>query len=405
MSITRCHPLTGSLLALSLLTACESRRPAAETAVRPGTDTPAAATDSVLPAPARVMPPVPASPNTGPVVSQYRRYVGTVGAAPVVLELAGADSVRGSYYYQRRGGLLTLAAARSATGQPLTLRETDAGRPTGRWQTREPLGPVLSGTWHSPDGRRQLPFTLREDHTGAARYTLEAYDSEMPATAQSRDCGNPADTLRFALGVVHVLPPYPTAALRQVARALLPAPYARLQRYTDQQLRAEGGCSRTVRSAWVTYNADELLSVEQFEYVDGFGAHPNGASGYQTFDLRTGRALTLAELLRPGFELPLRRLLSTRLRTDPGYADFYRDDVEGDTAQIWWPPGPDQQPLAPLPKAGFHLTPQGLGFGYNPYEIGPHVLGPQLVELSYQEIKPLVRPGSALARLLQRRGL
>ncbi|MCC3157013.1 RsiV family protein [Hymenobacter sp. 15J16-1T3B] len=400
---TSCQRLRGVGLALSLLTACESRRLPAD-AAPPVAGTLAAGVDSTAAA-ASEGPSAPAHPTAaGPALSSYRRYVGTVGAAPVVLELTVADSVRGTYYYQRRGGPLTLAA-RPAAGAPLVFRETDGGRLSGRWQAQQPLGPELSGTWLSPDGRRRLPFRLREDYAGAVRYVLEAYESEMPATAQSRECGNPADTLRFELGVVHVLLPYPSAAVGRVARALLPAPPARLQRYLDQQLREEGECSRVVRSAWLTYNADDLLSVEQFELVDGFGVHPNSGSSYRTFDLRAGRELQLTDLLRPGFELPLRRLLSARLRTDPGYADFYHDDIEGDTAQLWWPAGPDGQPLAPLPKQGFHLTPAGLGFGYNPYEIAPYVVGPTVIEISYPDLKPLVRPGSPLARLLRARGL
>lgn len=379
--------LLGALLALSLLTACESRRPATDTTAPPAT-VPPAAPDSAGRQPARV--PFPKPDQVG---STYHRYVGTVGAAPVVLELSGTDSVGGSYYYQRRGGLLLLAGARAADGA-LTLRETDpeTGRPSGRWQTRQPLGPVLSGTWKSADGRRQLPFELREDYQDAVRYTIDTHDQQ----SEPEDCGlgdGSAQPTSLQWDAVRLEPPKPASA-------------AQVQRRLDQESAALIACVEVEETARVTYNADFLLSIEWFRHEFAAGAaHPVGYYRYLTFDLRTGRPLALKELLRPDFELPLRRLLSEHLRTDPIYADFYQGEIEGDSTQTRWPLGPDGRPLAPLPRPGYYLTPTGLAFQYDMYEIAPYVMGPQLVGLSYQELKPLVRPGSPLARLLERRGL
>jgi hypothetical protein len=399
----------GALLTLGLA-ACETRRPVAETAAPPAS-APAIPPGSVAGAPdSAAFSPRPSAPHPAvtthpaPVARAYRRYVGTVGTAPLVLVLAVADSVQGSYYYPRRGGLLTLSVAHSAAGQPLTLRETDAGRLTGRWQTRQPLGPVLSGTWHSPDGRRQLPFRLREDYSGAVSYAIETYSSEGEPT----DCG-------LGDGQTHVtsetrdvvyLPPPVTAAVARVQRQLLPAPHAQLQRHLDRQVRNSGECAATVESARVMYNADFLLSIEWFEHTYAFGTpHPTGYYRHRTFDLRTGRLLALAALLRPRFELPLRRLLSAHLRADSDYWDSYGDEIENDSTQTRWPPGPDGRPLAPLPQSGYYLTPAGIGFQYDMYEIAMYVHGPVLVEISYQEMQPLVRPGSPLAALLRERGL
>ncbi|RAK69911.1 RsiV family protein [Hymenobacter edaphi] len=388
MPITR-HPLTSSLLLLSLLTACDARRPATGTAAAPAVKSPnpsaavAADSDAAEPEPSA------ATARPSPTVRTYLRYAGTVGPTPVVLELTVADSVQGHYYYQRRGGLLTLSAARPAAGQPLTLRETEAGRLTGRWQTQQPLGPTLSGTWLSPDGRRQLPFELREDYTGAVRYTINTYNRRT----KPGDCGlddGQKHSSSEQWDAVYLLPP--------VSAAL-----AKVQRQFDNRVRAFEACTETEESAWVTYNADFLLSIERFRHTHVYGTpHPTGYYRPTTFDLRTGRLLKLSDLLKPGFELPLRRLLSVRLRTDYIYGEFYQDEIEGDSTQTRWPPGPDGKPLAPLPRNGYYLTPADLGFQYDMYEIAPYVMGPILVELGYREIKPLVRSGSPLAQLLHR---
>ncbi|RTQ52557.1 DUF3298 domain-containing protein [Hymenobacter gummosus] len=397
MLIMRCWPLAGCLL---LAAACESRRPTTETATPPAqagkttiaADSGATAADSAAGAPKPAAPDSAAAP-AAPVVQAWRRYVGTVGTAPVVLELetVGSAPVQGHYFYHRgRGGRLMLHSNRTRPGQPLTLQESDQDRATGRWQTRQPLGPVLSGTWYSPDGRRQLPFRLREDYTDGVRYTINTYSRQF----ESADCAPGEEQVSEAQWDELRLRPPVSAAL------------GRVKRHFDQLEHMAEPCIDSKETVEVTYNADFLLSVEQFHHEFAAGTpHPTGYYSYATFDLRTGRALPLAELLRPDFELPLRRLLSARLRTDPGYADFYQGEIEGDSTQTRWPLGPDGQPLVSLPHSGYYLTPAGVGFQYNMYEIGPYVMGPQLVELSYRDIRPLVRPGSALARLLQRRGL
>ncbi|UYZ61790.1 RsiV family protein [Hymenobacter weizhouensis] len=408
--------LVSGIMTFSLLATCESCRPDAERATNfPKTNTlPATAVvnpvDSTASVPDSAVSAPPASDSaamarTSLVVREYRRYVGTVGTVPVVLELTGADSIRGSYYYQGRGGLLTLSAARPAAGQPLVLRETDdTGSLTGRWQTQQPFGPTLRGAWRSPDGRRQFPFALREDYAGAVRYSIETYSSY----SKSKDCG-------LGDGRTHItseeqdvvyLRPHLTAAEAKVQRQLLPAPHSQLQQYFDKQLRSSGACRELKKLAWVTYNADFLLSIQTFEHEFNVGTpHPVGYYYHTTFDLRTGRPLELGELLRAGFKMPLRRLLSAHLRTDSLYVDFYRAEIEGDSAQTRWPLGPDGEPLAPLPQNGYYLMPSGIGFQYDMYEIAPYVYGPILVEISYREIKPLLRPDGPLAQLLQRRGL
>jgi len=114
-------------------------------------------------------------------------------------------------------------------------------------------------------------------------------------------------------------------------------------------------------------------------------------------DLTTGRQITLPSQLRPGYERPLRHLLSQHLRheanPDPSQAQAWRAD--------------QNQPiiLVSLPNAyeGFALTAQGLEATYahpSLYSGGGDSRPVHRVLIPY-----LVRPGTLLARLLRARGL
>ncbi|OON70064.1 RsiV family protein [Hymenobacter sp. CRA2] len=334
----------------------------------------------------------------------YRRYTGRVGQLPVVVELLITDSgTAGTYYYQRRGGTLGLKAAKARPDQPLLLEETAGSQPTGRWQSAQAPGPRLSGTWRSVDGRRELPFELTEDYTGAVRYAIEWYSSQGKKAADSVGCLRAGDTASYALEVVHLLDADRNPVLQRIQKQLLPAPYPTLQAYADEQ--TSSSCEQTEQQAQVTYNADQLLSLTRFEQIYQFGgAHPTHEFTPLTFDLRTGRRLLLPDLLKPGYEQPLRRLLTKRLLADNLYGDFYRDEggQPGQPFERWTDEQGNPQALVPLPGSGFSLMPGEISFQWNEYEIGPYVIGPQTVNISYADLRPLLRPTGPLAPVLAR---
>ena len=331
-----------------------------------------------------------------------RRYTGRVGRYPVVMELTFSDTITmGTYYYQRHGQSLDLKAARDTPGKPLLLREVIGDSLLATWQATQPAGPVLSGTWQSADGKRQLPFALQEDYNGAVRYTFEQFESSGEQAADSVECMRAGDnTVELTMEVVHLLDMASSKALQQVQQQILPAPYPQLQAYVDKWIADGGDCSTIEKSSWVTYNANNLLSVTLFEQVYHFGAaHPTHQSTPLTFDLRTGKQLRLQDLLRPGYEQPLRQLLTKRLQKDPLYGEFYRDEggEAGQPFELW-----QNEELVPLPHGGFQLTPAGVEFTWQEYEIGPYVIGPQTVEVSYADMRPLMRSKSALSELMAR---
>lgn len=97
-----------------------------------------------------------------------------------------------------------------------------------------------------------------------------------------------------------------------------------------------------------------------------------------------GQPLTVESQLRPGYERSLRPMLVCHLPA--GLVDICLSKT---------------QLLTTKPDAGMCLTWNGLEAAYE----GPVKCGMVSVAVPYRELRPLVRPGTPLARMLAARGL
>jgi hypothetical protein len=365
----------------------------------------------------------PAAPPVAAKVAAFtgfRRYRGTVGGQPVTVELTiGPKSEKsallvceGFYSYDRHpGGQLLLKAPQPyPPQQPLLLAEAESEQPrqaTGRWQATQPAGPTLAGTWTSPTGK-QLPFSLHEDYTDgqghlmAVRYELldehaqgapckpEAYEGEDAADYRQRMRGLPAASLDRQY--LHLLGP---EATRPALRALQ-CPTPRARRAEMRAALAEvGDCANSTDNLTVTYNAYGLLAVSEYheEYYQGT-PHPNHTLDATIYDLRTGQALALSDLLKPDTDHTLRQLITSALRTDMELsATEVLHPAEGDTA------------TTELPHTGVGLAAEGMVFEYTDSELGAYAYGMPAVTIAWVELMPLLRPSTPVAQMLRARGL
>jgi hypothetical protein len=352
------------------------------------------ATHSIVP----VRPFPLALPSTSPPFRGYHRYRGTIGSLPVTVEVTVAPDAygahqsltcRGSYFYDRRGQPLSLQAVGYQPQRPLVLRETvylDEQARTGEWRATQPLGPHLTGTWRSADGRRQLPFLLREDYQGAVRYEVLTTVRKGPRCPDSDDHINgPYATL--SRDFVHLLGP---DTLRPGQRRLqCPSPTAR----RTQVRRAVAECIHLTEWTTISFNGHDLLSVSTSQEEAGFGRpHPSFSGADKVYNLRTGQRVTLAQLLRPGTDSLLLQLLTPRL------AQYVADYFDQPLRPLTWEPH--------LPEGGFGLGSEGLTFSY--WESDGVASWPcvgQDVVVPYAELLPLLRPVSPLTPLLRERGL
>ena len=305
------------------------------------------------------------------------------------------DSVgcQGRYSYNRSGKPLSLCSEGFSPTTPLVLQETqylDEQALTGRWHAAQPVGPLLSGTWTSADGKRQLPFELRESYADAIRYEV------LTASATGRIC-DPEDTLGGVNGpnsiltrdYLHLLSP---ATVRLGLRRLQCPTPARRRAQLRRDARQEE-CVYLTENVNVDLNGYGLLSIWRGRDEEGFGhLHPYYSWRNTVYDLHTGQALRLSDLLRPQTDSLLLCLIMPRL--ERYLADFYDRKI----SKL------DQEPG--LPESGFSLTSEGILFMYGESDgVASWPCIEQSVVIPYRELLPLLRAHSPLAALLQDRGL
>lgn len=371
------------------------------------------APEPALRRPSRLVVEAPAAP-TGPatehtqVTTPTQRYVGTVGGEPatVALRWVRPDSVVGFCYLWRQATAYALTTTtRRQPGRwqlglaPATVFHQPPTEPVaspGYWQLTSGPGPQLRGYWRDAAGRQQ-PLALHESYRGGVRYAIENLCiTAPPGEADEQRAEHRSDFLRL-LG---------PAAHSPLARELYPSRAERRAQVLDNE--GEAFCTSKIE---VQLNDFDLLSYYQFDLIDPFEGQNDLSLSATLLDLRTGRELSVTSQLRPGYQRPLRRLLTWQLQHNPQF-NYLEPGQNPADAQAWgWHDAQGRPtPMVSLPTGGEALALTGPGLEATYY--GGTLLGsggplepryPVLVP--YQALRPLVRSGTPLARMLQARGL
>ncbi|MDO7877695.1 hypothetical protein Q5H93_23365 [Hymenobacter sp. ASUV-10] len=376
--------------------------PAAELQpVPPPAPAPPALTAAAAPEPEPPCPPRPWAFVRLPAARrrlQVRRYVGTLGQQSITAELRWhhPDSIEARYYLRWGGPEVSLYASRTQPGQ-LVLRgcaDCTDSLDVVEWRLSHPPGATLTGTWRH-QGRPQ-PLALRESYAGAVRYTIETMllrGGGLPIG----DC-EPAWQQRDFLMLLN--PKAVPAALRPVLAPSL----ARRQERVWHKLEGDGKATYTDD---VRLNGFGLLGYQTSIWSRAFGGTSDEGMEGHIFDLKAGKELTFASQLRPDYELPLRRLLTRHLLHDPEF-----DDINTGRSHSWaWQDEANKaNALVPLPNPdsfgeSLTLTAEGLEVTYDSFTLFGNGGRPTPVVVPYRELRPLVRPGTPLARMLQARGM
>lgn len=136
----------------------------------------------------------------------------------------------------------------------------------------------------------------------------------------------------------------------------------------------------------VLYNANGIFSLN-FDLAYFYAtAHPNYARTFANLDVRTGRRITLDDVLVAGYRPRLNRIAEERFRASKGLkpADSLKQagyEFPNDTFML---------------NDNFSIGPTGITFFYNPYEIASYADGPTELLLTYRQIRDLLRPDGLL---------
>ena len=141
----------------------------------------------------------------------------------------------------------------------------------------------------------------------------------------------------------------------------------------------------------ILYNDNNLLTYYLLDYTYTGGAHGMETNNFTVVNIKTGEALTLNDLFKPGYETQLTSLLTSKLKlmaktgpeeklSDHG---FFVDDIS--------------------PNSNFYITASGIGFFYNHYEIAPYASGQTDILLTFHDLLPILRNPGPVSKFLKRR--
>ncbi|CAN5752729.1 hypothetical protein BH10BAC2_BH10BAC2_07180 [soil metagenome] len=117
------------------------------------------------------------------------------------------------------------------------------------------------------------------------------------------------------------------------------------------------------RHLLIMFQSEKFISMGDYSYAYTGGAHGNYGTGYHVLDLLNMKELSIKDVLNEAGQKALPNILEAQFRTDHNL-------MSTDSLQEG---GLFENKIAPTDN--FFITPNGIGFCYMPYEIGPYVMG------------------------------
>ncbi len=134
------------------------------------------------------------------------------------------------------------------------------------------------------------------------------------------------------------------------------------------------------RNVGIYWQSEKVIVLSAWEFSFTGGAHPSSSLSFASFDVASGRQLALSDVLVDGAEAQLVPLVKAALEAHLG-APLSEAGLDI--------PDDGNPPLA----QNWAINAEGLTFFYNPYEIGPYVIGAPDAAISREQLDGLIRPG------------
>ena len=143
-------------------------------------------------------------------------------------------------------------------------------------------------------------------------------------------------------------------------------------------------------STKIGYIDSLVISVHKdlAEYYAG-AVHGNYGTGFYNIDRRTKTLLRESDYFVEDYAAQLIKILQRRLLISYKVKTLEElEEKEGISA------------VDITPNDNCSIGPKGLTYIYNPYEIGPYALGQVTIFVPYEDLQPILRPGSILSHYL-----
>jgi hypothetical protein len=136
---------------------------------------------------------------------------------------------------------------------------------------------------------------------------------------------------------------------------------------------------KSVQSS-IVFNSADLVCLHRSTYVFTGGAHGMKHDAFGLFEVESGKKLLVSDVFIKDFQHELNHLLTAKLKAKQGLTEdellssngYFVDAIES--------------------NENFYLSPSGIGFYYNSYEIAPYSTGHSNLFLPFSEIAHLMKP-------------
>lgn len=325
--------------------------------------------------------------------SQINYYSGTIGTYSVEMNLqfdSSVTNVSGFYRYIGKASWLGLKGTVN-TGKTCRIEEfpmqqnEPSGTSTGTFEGSFNASGAFTGQWKNTDGKKSFPFSLVKNcGTNGLCFQLGTHSATVHNGDQSASSeinymsvsgGNAAlktmlDTFIFnrlfydemygdSLGksFVPLFPQYDTIADR----------YVRMNASNEWSMDWNAGSE-------LVWNGSGVLCIDNYNWEHSGGAHGVGFSGYNCFNLETGKLITEDDIFLDGYEEPLRLKAIEHLDAEGLF-------IERDSLQL---------------NGNFFITPEGIGYFYNSYEISCYACGTPGTFIPWKELDKWIDPNGPM---------
>lgn len=347
--------------------------------------------------------------TTSPVAAMqpgvsYKRFSGTIAGQPVVLHLSEDNgALSGTYYYVKQGKPIGIYMAKDTViADGYTAAETPADRSSDKEATWKFTykDNAITGKWTSSDGSKTYDINLKEEYPEGS-YQLSVWE-KIDSIRYKADRPEPAATVSYKLlrggnGMktedVQLLE---KLILQELGADTLKAmtvedcvkkqiaAYATWYRETI----AEDDSDSSLMEAWnnyysgvamdVIFNDNNWLVMEMSGSEYTGGAHGNYGVSYINIDMQQKRVWKMEDVMTVDsvkFNLLLDK--ETRRYFAMSATESFEDRLLTDKV---------------MPNGNICITPTGINFVYNPYEVASYADGIVTLFLPYSQLKDLLTP-------------
>jgi Protein of unknown function (DUF3298) len=326
----------------------------------------------------------------------YKKFEGSIGDISIVMDLTKKDSIlTGQYYNTEVGVPLTLNGNISSDGNFKLSEMNDKYEETAIFAGSFNNNNLISGTWTNSKTEKTLSFNLSEKKENIVEISFESRYSENCKNAEKHKKQPSADVMHWDtlctsldLDLIKVVAPSKEATLKinETIKELVCGISNDDKKYSsiDELMNSvnsvddDAGYTLSIGCALITNDNDILcVSIGQSGY--GFGnAHPFGNGNYYNFDIKTGNQILLDDIMLPNFEKFLNQVAEKKFLETNGSDGW---DFEKGKFEL---------------NRDFAITPGGLLFSFDQYEIGPYLMGSPEVFIPYKDIDNLLKPNGIL---------